>query len=407
MDRSPRIRPSITLREVYGDDCVFNGRASYSSYGWLPTEPAILDALTGSTLAVAGGLPAIRSRGVTTERGCDLLVQAGLPVDDASLVYASRDEYLQRLAEAPDSGRKIVFSHLHPPQEISHDVYWIDATLLSFLNNKANLPALVSEGSIPKRRVISASGIARQGTPVVIKVADDLSNGAGFAVRLCHHQDDLLAAQRDFRTCDRVVAEEYLAIDRNLCVNFATVGREVVHLGTAEQIVTPSGAYAGNWLVPPDDLPQRAIDLGRGIMEQAAGRGYRGLAGFDIAVLRDGRLLVLDLNFRINGCTPSLLLYEHARSVLKFPLGCLRTWRGRAGSFLDIYRVFSEAVADRYFLPLCVYEPAAGGNPEGVPSVSGLVFGATRVEVEAKLRYLHERMSHSVSAARPRRAVAA
>ena len=43
-------------------------------------------------------------------------------------------------------------------------------------------------------------------------------------------------------------------------------------------------------------------------MRAAAARGYRGIAGIDVAFLEDGPPRVLDLNFRVNGSTAAAWL---------------------------------------------------------------------------------------------------
>ena len=71
-----------------------------------------------------------------------------------------------------------------------------------------------------------------------------------------------------------------------------------------------------------------------------------------------------------------------------------------------MYRLFSEAVSERYILPLCIYAPVAGAEHHGAASINGIVFGATRAEVDSKLRYLQDRLPSSFPARSPCRAAA-
>jgi hypothetical protein len=123
-------------------------------------------------------------------------------------------------------------------------------------------------------------------------------------------------------------------------------------------------------------------------MEKAIDLGYRGVAGFDVALTTEGELKVLDLNFRLNGSTAALLLYPSASKAFKSPVGRLQFLYGKA-SFAQLARVVREAIAARFFLPLCIYDPTASIEPRSSPSVCGIVLGQSRQEVAAKLRYLN------------------
>lgn len=394
--RKRSIRPSVTLSDVFGPEPVFNPRGSFHGYGWLHRELSTREFATGGVLPTAGATATICSRAVTSPAGLDLLADAGLPEPGPLLTYTDEAEYSERISEVIAAARPVVMQHVQRTDETPPESYWVARSLLAFLNNKGNLAELVPREALPRRRLVKPTdlaglGRARANLPVALKAASDRSSGGGFAVILAHSPDDLERASKQFGGCRRVVLEEFLDIRENFCLNFAATDRESFYLGAAEQVVDAAGAYQGNWYEPDRQPPPEAVRLGREVMRGAASRGYRGFAGFDMAVLSDGRVKVFDLNFRLNGCTKVLLLYESIRRA--FGAGCIgRGCSLRAsGSFAAMCKTARAALQERLLLPLITYDPAAIPVPTGPPMLWGLVLGESRPEVEAKLGYLAAR----------------
>ncbi|NQT15274.1 MAG: hypothetical protein HQ582_21135, partial [Planctomycetes bacterium] len=387
------IQPRITLSDVFGPEPVFNPRGSFHGYGWLHRELSTREFATGGVLSTAGSTPTICSSAVASPAGLDLLADAGLPPAGPLLTYTDEAEYSRRIAEVIEAGKPIVMQHVQRSDETPPESYWMARSLLAFLNNKGNLAELAPQEALPSRRLVKPTELAalartHGNLPLAVKAATNRSTGGGFAVILARSPDDLNRASKEFGGCRRVVVEEFLDIRENFCLNFAATDREIFYLGAAEQVVDAAGAYRGNWYEPHRQPPAEAVRLGREIMRQAALRGYRGFAGFDMAVLFDGRVKVFDLNFRLNGCTKVLLLYEGVRRA--FGARCIG--RGcsfqAAGSFLAMCNAARAAFQERVLLPLVTYDPAAIPVPTGAPMLWALVLGEDRPEVEAKLGYL-------------------
>ena len=347
------------------------------------------DFATGQALAVAGTTPTICVEAAATSAGLDLMEEAGLPRDFPVRVYQDAAEYQARLDEAHQAGERVVMKHLHPHDMVPGAACWMDRDLVGFLNNKGNLLALVPAEAVPCRRLVSAAevrNLADRGTdvPAVIKVSSDLPSGGGYGVALCRTVRDLYRALERFGETDGLVMEEYLPIQRNLCLNYATHANRISYLGGSEQVVDEAGAYLGNWL-EATPLSSQAVAVGQAIMENAVRRGYRGVAGFDMAVLADGRVKVLDLNFRPNGSTPALL-YQPALTEVIGPefVGRLATWSG-SGPFGVMLSAARRALRVGWLLPLATLHPRRAGE---CPRLRGLLLGTTRDEVEAKNRQL-------------------
>lgn len=146
-----------------------------------------------------------------------------------------------------------------------------------------------------------------------------------------------------------------------------------------------NGCYAGN--CEGRDLPA-AVELGRTIMEGGVARGYRGFAGFDMAVTSERMLFVFDLNFRTNGSTVALLLLRSLEERLGPQVVRLRSW-STTMAFGRVADVVSASVADCVLIPLCIHHHAGAATRTSVTRLMGMVLGASRSEVgarEARLR---------------------
>lgn len=398
MDQKNRdIRPALTLREVFGPEPVFNPRASFSRYGWLPCGAPALDGLTGGILVAAGGVPTICSAAVVTAAGLDLLAEAGLPPVNGALTYADEAEYYRQIAAVIASGRPIVVQHVHRAEEIPASSYCVPRRVLAFLNNKANLGDLVPDEAVPSRRLIRPNrlvdlAVSPRRRPVVVKAATNRSSGGGNAVVLARSPHDLLQAATKFAACRRVVVEEFLDFRRTFCLNFVhTWDGNIHYLGAGEQVVTASGEYRGNWFARDRQPPVEAVEIGHEIMRRAAGRGYRGFAGFDVGVLPDDRVKVFDLNFRTNGSTKALLFLRGVQDAFGAPAVSLLTALRCQGSFSQACDVAREALHRGIFVPLVTYDPARVPYTVAAPFVSGLVLGDGHRRVISNLSYLARR----------------
>jgi hypothetical protein len=97
-------------------------------------------------------------------------------------------------------------------------------------------------------------------------------------------------------------------LECSVCLHFVVaIDGDIRYLGAAEQVVDAAGRWQGNWITN-EAAPSVAVAAGYEIMRRAVLRGYIGFAGFDVACCADGRLRVLDLNFRVNGSTTAVFL---------------------------------------------------------------------------------------------------
>ncbi len=383
------IRSRLTLRDIYGD-LVYCPRASPRSNRWLSADAVLLNSRTGNTLAVVGDMDVMCARGASRRESFDLLRTAGLDLPSRLHAFSSEDEYYEVLGTLARGEKKLVAVHAHGDGEIPDARLWCPRSLVVQLNNKAHLGELVPVEYTPSRRVCERSGLAgalaAAPLPVVLKAATDVCTGGGGDVRLCRTREDVAAARDAFAECSRIVVVELLDLRRSVCLNYAVLADgSVTYLGGAEQICSEAGLYLGNWVDRESAVPASVIGMGASVAASGAKRGYRGIVGVDVAILADGRAVAFDLNFRTNGSTGMLLLYDAIVRSTGKDVVRLRGWRGLR-TYEDLIDAGYIALDSGYFLPLMAYDPETDGFASASPRLSGLMLGSSRAEVHA-----HER----------------
>lgn len=315
-----------------------------------------------------------------------LLEKANLEVAAYPHIYRTEEDYQNLLNNFRRQNKQLVFNHVHRLNEVDQKAYWIKPELVAFLNNKANLDKIVPPGYVPKRATIPSSEIKDvtykvMKLPLVIKAATNQSTGAGYDVKICRNLQDINQAYNFFSICETVVVEELINIHKIYNTQFArTIDGQIIYLGTSEQISTSSGSYLGNWIISNNDPPKSVVELGRSIIEYACRLGFFGIGGFDIVLSDDNRVLAIDLNFRLNGSTPALLLRDsimrnNDASVLLF-----RTWRANIEwtRFLSICREFIES---KYLIPISIYNPLSSLYSNSDLLFSGVLTGSSRQDI--------------------------
>jgi len=381
-----KISPKVKIYDIFGKGLILNPRPSLSDYGWLAKSPEKLDFLTGAPLTVAGDLPVICSHTVMTQGALSLLEKASLEVAPYLYVYRTEKEYEDLLNSLSRKKKKIVFNHAHPEDEMEHERYWISPNLLVYLNNKANLNEIVPSDNIPLRKITPLSQIKKvinefAKLPLVIKAATNHPTGAGRDVIICRNTKDIDRACNYFSTSQNVVVEDFIEINKNFNIQFAATRLgHIIYLGASEQINTPAGNYSGNWLFKDKEPPKSVVELGRKIMKHACRLGFFGVGGFDIAISKDNRVLAIDLNFRLNGSTPALLMKDsimrcHNASVLLF-----RTWKAVV-NWNRFFSICKELIESKYLVPIAIYNPLA--NPFSGPGamLSGILTGTSKKDI--------------------------
>ena len=359
---------------------------------WQP-GPGQADANTGLQLAVAGGIPYVVCSALVTPEALSIHADAGLGFEAELIRYGSIAEYYAVLARVAGDGRRLACQRVHPEEEIPAAAVVVPPELLRSLNDKGRMLELVRPEWLPERRTMlvselpSGRSLVAPGRPVVLKVSTPMPSGGGHGVWIVRTPEEVELVRADLIGEARVVVEEYLSLIRTICVHavvYSDGSSEVV--GLAEEVCDDS-RWVGNWIDGPGDqvselVPQMVAE----VVALAAAKGYRGPVGVDVACCEDGRVLVLDLNFRVCGSTAAVWLrpwVERTRGVNTIRVA---SWIGNQG-FGAMCRVVREAMARGSLVPLSLYDPEAA-EMGGPARMAGLVVGNSRGEVEEEMRRL-------------------
>jgi hypothetical protein len=281
------------------------------------------DVLSARPLAVAADTPVISSAGGTEPNLLAALRDGGLPVGTDPREFRTEAEFATRVAEALSDGLRLSMEYPQPAGPHPDERSVKSAELVGYLNNKASISTLVDPRFQARRQIVTVDELARA-TPVgkswVLKAATNAAHGASLDVYL-HRAGDLVTLPAFTDVLDEVVVEEYLDIHRNWGIQLyvAADGRARL-LAVTDQRIDADGIYTGGrfGLVVP--LPADLLTECLAIAQRAADIGYRGVCSLDCAQTHDGRLVMLDLNFRItSGSIPLLALHTIRPDALDRP----------------------------------------------------------------------------------------
>ncbi len=281
------------------------------------------DVLSARPLAIAADTPVITSAGGTDINLLAALRDGGLPVGTDPREFHSEAEFVTRVTEALSDGLRLSMEYPQPTALFPDERSVKSAELVGYLNNKASISTFVDPRFQARREIVTIDELA-DATPAekswVLKAATNAAHGASLDVYL-HRAGEpvILPAFTDILT--EVVVEEYLHIHRNWGIQLyvAADGRARL-LAVTDQRIDADGIYTGGrfGLVVP--LPADLLTECLAIAQRAADVGYRGVCSLDCAQTHDGRLVMLDLNFRItSGSIPLLALQTIRPDALDRP----------------------------------------------------------------------------------------
>ena len=281
------------------------------------------DVLSARPLSVAGDTPVISSAGGTERNLLAALRDGGLPVGNDPREFRTEAEFAARVSEALSDGLRLSMEYPQPTDLCPDERSVKSAELVGYLNNKASIGTFVDPRFQARRQIIATDDLA-QATPAekswVLKAATNAAHGASLDVYL-HRAGDLVALPAFTGLLREVVVEEYLDIHRNWGVQlYIAVDGQARLLAVTDQRIDADGIYTGGrfGLVVP--LPADLLTECVAIAQRAADVGYRGVCSLDCAQTHDGRLVMLDLNFRItSGSIPLLALHTIRPDTLDRP----------------------------------------------------------------------------------------
>ena len=384
----PQLNPILTLWDLCGPGYVFNSRASPRASAWLPSSDALADARTGNQVVVLGQTPVICSAAVRNKSALDFLSAIGFSIAPC-YSYHNEKERLEIINNLARQGIKFVVQHVHPFDEIPPEHCWVAPQTLSYLNNKANLVSLVSPEYTLPCKTIQADEVGNHeelgfGFPFVVKVATDETSGGGSAVFVCDSRQSVMSLNSKLKPEQPLVIEQYVEMVSNKCVNFA-IDRQgkIIFVGASEQIIKDQTYYEGNWLDKEAHIPAKAIEVGRKVVTAGVEMGYRGFVGLDMAFLADGSFFIYDLNFRFNGSTTPLLLFDSLVSHFGATVGRIGSWKFKGG-FDQFLKAAVTAYQSYSLVPYGFFDPSSVGMKGATPALTGILLGSDCEDIQEK-----------------------
>lgn len=201
-------------------------------------------------------------------------------------------------------------------------LYQISSRLTTWLNDKSNLPSLISSEFLPTRFGSYQSGAdffkhrAIHTTPCVIKAA---LSSSGDGVYICHNDKDLRKTFGELRSFEGpIVVDQYVDVAKNYCVNFGVphdTTQPIDLIGFNEQLTTQNGDFLGGTITTtrlPTELTGIVAHMMSVVLPTVRAMGWYGVGGLDVITDKSGRAYFIDGNFRINGTTAYHFLVKNS-----------------------------------------------------------------------------------------------
>lgn len=377
---------AIPPERLWPADAAWATRPDISLLDLLGFQPVLADMLTGMMTGCMGTRPAVRHASVATEGIRALFRRAGYDLSERTLVYQTEAEAQQIAQDLVRDGYRIAAAYPFPPGQFADSGLVVPPALWAQLNRKDRLADLVPSAHLPRRQILSidaAQDLSFAG-PVFVKHAGPEPTGWGFAVRACRTAAEMRGALAELQRVGvrTVVVEAAEDILRCWCVCIVISEEAVEVPGAALQTFSEAGRQSGSLIDPEQAPPDTVLAVAAQAGRVAQRMGYRGPAGMDIGLARDGRVIAFDPNFRLNSSSAQVLLHQGAV--------------GRAGSAvslsvnLAVPLPMAEAlvrlegpVSDGSFIPTRLGDAALLPVAEGLSRITGFVLGETVERAEA------------------------
>jgi hypothetical protein len=393
------LEPSFSFDALHPRGAVLMGRSSLERTRWFGIPVWRLDGISGITIACMGAMPLICHEGVATEAALAFLELSGIGKPQSLLLYRSEAEAVARARECVAAGATLAYVYPPPADADAAGTLLVPLERYAALNNKARLGELVAAEHLPPRRFHAPGAIAGlrgawPGRAVFVKAAIDGAHGAGADVRCCTSASEWSAAlswlQGERAHLTGILVEDAIDFVATWCLGFAVLEDRCLGLGAAEQLFGTVGVQSGSRIDPQNPAPERAFAIGRAIAERARALGYRGVCGFDMGQDARGRVFVFDLNFRVNACTPQLLLHDAAVRRIGASVSQSFVFRPE-GALADALARLRPYAEDGRVVPLRIFDAGLSEEPDARSTISGMLLagdaaGANALEAEIAAR---------------------
>jgi len=339
-----------------------------------------LDMITGLHLTLPHQSAAICSTGSSADKSLRLLSRCGLKTPSDLREFRSGAQAMQLAREAADRGEVLEFQFPPHDPQLREARARVSPDLLARLNNKTVLESLIAPEYLPRRQVATPAEVRRivqqDRRPAVVKPAgvEVYSGIAIFTRRLQDRLNRSLFNQLE-QVSDRWIVEEEVPFRTIWGLQFGvTESGSVQYFGASVHLPQPTSTWVGCVMDDDDQPPAELIEALTVGVRKASALGYRGYCAFDAGISRDGRLRVIDPNFRVSGATASVL---HRSSLLgQHP--CAMTTFFSLAPGLDAEPILAPFIDRGQFVAFMHHDPAETDNGPLPATIVGMVGAADR-----------------------------
>jgi hypothetical protein len=219
--------------------------------------------------------------------------------------------------EIPDSAK--VNAYL-PMEQYPNDRHINDPDLHYFLAGKAAINCMTDKTT----RLLPNTKDVR---PCVAKVTHAMGSLGIFIIR---NDDDEAEFEQFVQETGNptFVITEFVNIKRNVsCHFFIHPNGEVIWFGSSENLLLPNGSWSSDStidMVLQDELRELQAPYAKEVAEYCLAQGYWGFGGIDVLVDQDGIGYVCDVNPRVTGTMPALMVAKLIEDKYGFVCGKFR-----------------------------------------------------------------------------------
>lgn len=366
---------------LFGPGVAFAARTDLHQTRMIGFSSFALDSVTNVLLGLLNGMPTVRHICGVTDEGLGVLERAGLHVDEDMRTFETATQAKCRTKELIEEGYKLAWPYPLPVATYPAKAQLVSRDLWRRLNNKKNLADIVAAKHLPDRRIVLLDDPAafRFDGPVFLKSGTAEATGIGYAVRYCTNEAEFLAAVDSLKAlgdASDVIVENDMDVVSCWCVSLVLSDTSVRYAGAAEQLFDRPGHQSGSIINPANPFPKAAIALAKDVGEAARALGFRGVAGLDIGLTTQGRLIVFDPNFRIQGSTAQVMLHGPATRRSGLAVSQAASFNSSL-NIRQLARALSGPIDDGWYVPIRLIDGARHPEPPSNSTLTGFVLGKT------------------------------
>ncbi len=379
------LRPLLSPDDIWPADAAYFARTDLATFALMGLKALNLETVTTHLFGLLGHRPAVRHLAGATPAILAALREAGLPIEEETRSYTTLAEAEAHAESLVAAGFRLTSPYPLPEGRWPAEAQVVPAPLWLDLNSKGRLADLVPPDRLPRREVADPATARRRvfDGPVWVKSGGTLPTAGGFAVRRAVDAAAYLAALDELAALGDpgpVVIEEDIPVVSCWAVQLGITDAGTAWGGASEQLFNRPGLQNGTLVDPANPFPDPALAMAIG--DAARVRGFRGLAGLDIGLAPDGRLIVFDPNFRLTASTSQVMFSDAASARASLPV----TLSAHVVSPLPMDRILDlirGPVAEGWFLPTRLFDAALIPAAEGQSQVTGFTLGRDRAGATA------------------------